>query len=212
MTVNKKMEDVNRISSAYNRSLIEASLDPLVTIAPDGHITDVNKATETVTGYPREELIGTDFSNYFTEPGKAKKGYLTVFKEGSVTDYPLEIRHRDGHITPVLYNASVYRDESGEVAGVFAAARNITERKKAEEALRFASAYNRSLIEASLDPLVTIAPDGRITDVNKSTEAVTGYPRDKLVGTDFSDYFTEPDRQKRDIVLPSERARSRTIH
>ncbi|MGA9141913.1 MAG: PAS domain S-box protein [Methanocella sp.] len=196
MTVNKKMEDVNRISSAYNRSLIEASLDPLVTIAPDGHITDVNKATETVTGYPREELIGTDFSNYFTEPGKAKKGYLTVFKEGSVTDYPLEIRHRDGHITPVLYNASVYRDESGEVAGVFAAARNITERKKAEEALRFASAYNRSLIEASLDPLVTIAPDGRITDVNKSTEAVTGYPRDKLVGTDFSDYFTEPDSAK----------------
>jgi PAS domain S-box-containing protein len=190
------MEDASRISSAYNRSLIEASLDPLVTIAPDGHITDVNKATETVTGYPREELIGTDFSNYFTEPGKAKKGYLTVFREGSVTDYPLEIRHRDGHITPVLYNASVYRDESGEVAGVFAAARNIAERKKAEEALRFASAYNRSLIEASLDPLVTIDPDGMITDVNKSTEAVTGYPRDKLIGTDFSDYFTDPGKAK----------------
>ncbi len=83
-----------------------------MTIAPDGHITDVNKATEAVTGYPREKLIGTDFSDYFTEPEKAREGYKIVFEESSVKDYPLEIRHKDGHITSVLYNASVYRDES----------------------------------------------------------------------------------------------------
>ena len=74
----------------------------------------------------------------------------------------------------MLYNASVYRDESGEVVGVFAAARDVTERKQAEEALRARLAYNRSLIEASLDPLVTISPDGKITDVNAATEKVTG--------------------------------------
>ena len=192
ITERKKAEEKIRLASAYNRSLIEASLDPLVTIAPDGKITDVNIATENVTGYSRENLIGKDFSDYFTEPAKAKEGYLTVFKEGSVKDFPLEIRHRDGHIIPVIYNASVYKDEAGRVIGVFAAARDITKRKKAEDALRVASAYNRSLIEASLDPLVTIAPDGRITDVNVATEAATGYPRDRLIGTDFSDYFTEP--------------------
>jgi PAS domain S-box-containing protein len=185
------------MASAYNRSLIEASLDPLVTIAPDGRITDVNKATESVTGYPRDRLIGTDFSNYFTQPDEAKEGYLTVFEQGSVTDYPLEIRHKDGHIIPVIYNASVYRDETGKVIGVFAAARDITARKKAEEAFRVASAYNRSLIEASLDPLVTIAPDGRIMDVNIATEAVTGCSRDKLIGTDFSDYFTDPAKARK---------------
>ena len=81
---------------------------------------------------------------------------------------------------PVLYNASVYRDESGKVIGVFAAARDITERKKAEEALRLSNIYNRSLIEASLDPLVTIGHDGKITDVNNATELVTGYSRDEL--------------------------------
>ena len=192
ITERKKAEEAIRFANAYNRSLIEASLDPLVTIAPDGRITDVNRATESVTGYPRDVLIGTDFSNYFTEPAKAKEGYLTVFREGAVTDYPLELRHRDGHITPVIYNASVYNDEAGNIIGVFAAARDITEQKKAEDAFRVASAYNRSLIEASLDPLVTIAPDGRITDVNKSTEAVTGYSREWLIGTDFSDYFTDP--------------------
>ena len=190
----KKAEEALRLSNIYNRSLIEASLDPLVTIGRDGKITDVNGATEQVTGYSRNELIGTDFSDYFTEPEKARTGYQQVFTNGEVRDYPLEIQHKDGHITPVLYNASVYKDEAGEVIGVFAAARDITELKKAEEALRLSNLYNRSLIEASLDPLVTIGRDGKITDVNGATEQVTGYSRNELIGTDFSDYFTEPEK------------------
>jgi PAS domain S-box-containing protein len=124
-----------RTFSAYNRSLLEASLDPLVTINPEGKIADVNLSTEKVTGYSREELIGTDFTNYFTEPEKAKEGYQRVFTDGTVRDYPLSIRNREGHITPVLYNATVYRDEAGNVSGVFAAARDISERKRAEDAL-----------------------------------------------------------------------------
>ena len=87
------------MANAYNRSLIEVSLDPLVTIGPDGKITDVNRATEIVTGYFRSELIGTDFSDYFTEPEKAKEGYQYVFQKGLVRDYQLEIRHKHGHIT-----------------------------------------------------------------------------------------------------------------
>ncbi len=196
ITARKQAEEAVRRANEYNRSLIEASLDPLVTINPDGTISDVNEATIRVTGVPRDELIGTDFSNYFTEPGKAKAGYETAFRLGSVRDYELELRHRDGRTTPVLYNASVYRDEAGEVAGVFAAARDITELKKAEETTRRASAYNRSLIEASLDPLVTINPDGTISDVNEATIRVTGVSRDELIGTNFSAYFTEPEKAK----------------
>ncbi len=196
ITGRKLAEETIRRASAYNRSLIEASLDPLVTINPDGTISDVNAATVNVTGFSREELIGTDFSKYFTEPGRAKAGYEQVFRDGSVTDYGLEIRHRNGKVTPVLYNATVFKDENGKVAGVFAAARDITERKKAEEAARRASAYNRSLIEASLDPLVTINPDGTISDVNAATVNVTGFSREELIGTDFSKYFTEPGRAK----------------
>jgi PAS domain S-box-containing protein len=129
ITERKKIEKALGMANAYNRSLIEVSLDPLVTIGPDGKITDVNRATEIVTGYFRSELIGTDFSDYFTEPEKAKEGYQYVFQKGLVRDYQLEIRHKHGHITPVLYNASIYRDENGRVTGVFAAARDITELK-----------------------------------------------------------------------------------
>ena len=125
-----------RRASGYARSLIEASLDPLVTISAAGKITDVNHATEEVTGRSRSELIGTDFSDYFTEPNKAREGYQQVFLKGAVTNYPLALRHRDGHITDVLYNASIYHNEAGEVLGVFAAARDITERKRAEEEIR----------------------------------------------------------------------------
>jgi PAS domain S-box-containing protein len=192
----RKRAEALRQSNAYNRSLLEASLDPLVTIDANGKITDVNAATEHVTGRTRDDLVGTDFSDYFTKPEKARTGYQRVFREGSVKDYPLEIRHKNGGHTPVLYNATVYRDESGNVVGVFAAARDITDRKLAEDALRRANAYNRSLLEASLDPLVTIAPDGKITDVNTAAENITGYPRAELIGTDFSDYFTDPDRAR----------------
>ncbi|MFI5180383.1 MAG: PAS domain S-box protein [Thermoanaerobaculia bacterium] len=305
-------EERVRIGSLYARSLIEASLDPLVTISPDGKITDVNVATETATGRKREELVDTDFSDYFTQPDKARDGYRKVLADGTVRDYPLTIRNASGGSMDVLYNATVYRNEAGEVQGVFAAARDVTERKAAEQAkeqyLRFfrlsldpmaiadpfgcftavspaflrltgysesellskpfldfvvpedrertasemklqvstrpslnfenrylckggrvvllswtaffdkndgvtyatarditerkraeaerhaASQYARSLIEASLDPLVTISPDGKITDVNAATETVTGRKREELVGTDFSDYFTEPDK------------------
>ena len=145
-----------RRASAYNRSLLEASLDPLVTINPQGRITDVNNATEKVTGYSRNELIGTDFSNYFTEPERARAGYQQVFREGWVQDYELEIRRRDGHTTPVVYNASVYKDENGRVSGVFAAARDISERKKAEEellqvnrALKALTECNEAMVRAS---------------------------------------------------------------
>ena len=176
-------------TSAYSRSLLEASLDPLVTISPDGKITDVNQATVKVTGVSRERLVATDFSDYFTEPEKARQGYKKVFEEGFVTDYPLTICHASGGLTHVLYNASVYKDREGKVLGVFAAARDVT-------AQRQASQYARSLIEASLDPLVTISPDGKITDVNRATEEVTGIPRGRLIGSDFSDYFTEPSRAR----------------
>jgi PAS domain S-box-containing protein len=122
-------------AARYARSLIEASLDPLVTISPDGKVTDVNEATVKVTGVPREKLVGTDFANYFTEPEKAREGYQRVFSQGFVTDYPLTIRHVEGRLTHVLYNASIYKDAQGNVLGVFAAARDITDRKKAGEAL-----------------------------------------------------------------------------
>lgn len=112
----------------YARSLIEASLDPLFTINPAGKITDMNNASVNITGVSREEMMGTDFFNYFTEPAKARKGYKEVFAKGFVTDYPLTMRDKD--LTDVLFNGSVYKDEQGNVLGVVVVARDITDQKR----------------------------------------------------------------------------------
>jgi len=311
ITARKNAEKQAGTDSLYTRSLIEASLDPLVTISPEGKITDVNEGSIKVTGRPRETLIGTDFCDYFTDPDQARQGYQAAFSKGSVTDYPLTIRHKEGHLTEVLYNASVYKDPLGRVLGVVAVARDVTLQKKAGEersrlaaivdttmdafigksiagvvtswnkgavrtfgytaaemigkhiemvipphlraeeqrtldklgrgirvepyetlrvrktgevfdvsltlssvqdadgrilgassiarditTQKHASQYARSLIEASLDPLVTISPEGRITDVNEGAIRVTGVPRERLIGTDFSDYFAEPEKAR----------------
>ena len=132
----KKIQEELSGSLRHFRNLIDASLDPLVTINADGKITEASKATELVTGVPREQLVGSDFSNYFTDPQKAREGYQTAFTQGFVRDYPLAIRDASGRTTEVLYNATVFRDETGKVQGVFAAARDVTELRTAQRALQ----------------------------------------------------------------------------
>jgi PAS domain S-box-containing protein len=115
------------------RILIEASNDPLFTINPCGKIMDLNNASANITGLSREKLIGTDFFDYFTEPHKAREVYKEVFSKGFVADYPLTIR--DHKLTDVLFNGSVYKDESGNVLGVVVVARDITDQKRIENEL-----------------------------------------------------------------------------
>src|SRR5674476_408914 len=193
--------DMTQEKEAFDaaRSMIESSLDALVAISPEGMITDVNEATVKATGIPRVELIGTAFSDCFTDPEKAKAIYQLVFEQGMAVDYPLTMRHRDGTLTEVLYNASVYRDAGGKVLGVFAAARDVTEARQAFEAAR-------SMIESSLDALVAISPEGMITDANEATVMATGIPRQKLIGTAFSDCFTEPEKANAIYQLVFEQA------
>lgn len=189
-----------RAASSYSRSLLEASLDPLVTISPAGKITDVNKATETVTGVTRDGLIGSDFSDYFTEPDKAREGYQKVISIGFVRDYPLTIRHTSGGTIDVIYNATVYTDEEGKMIGIFAAARDITERKRAEDNLR-------SVMQEVQDSVNILAPAASeilttttqvaatavetATAVNETTTTVEEVKQTALVANQKSQYVAD---------------------
>ena len=128
-----------KLASQYARSLIEASLDPLFTINLQGKITDLNNASVKITGVSREHIIGTDFFDYFTEPEKAKEVYQDVFANGFVTDFPLTIR--DGKLTDVLFNGSIYKDGRGNMQGVVVVARDITDQKKIETQLNEAIVF-----------------------------------------------------------------------
>jgi len=182
VTDRKRMEEEFRAASSYARSLIEASLDPLVTISPGGRIMDVNEATEEVTGVPRERLIGSDFSEYFTDPGKAREGYRKVISEGLVRDYPLTIRHASGRTTDVSYNATVYRNEAGEVQGVFAGARDVTDRLRAEKAIWESEMRYRSLALATTLIVWTTNAQGDVVDDLPSWRAFTGQTEEEVQG------------------------------
>jgi PAS domain S-box-containing protein len=178
----------------YTRSLIESNIDALMTTDPLGIITDVNQQMVGLTGYPREELIGTPFKAFFTDPERAEEGIRLVLREGRVTNYELTAKSKDGRVTVVSYNASTFRDAAGKLQGVFAAARDITEQKKLEQQLRESESYNRGLIEASVDGLITVDPQGTISDVNEQMCRMSGYAREELIGTPFSDYFQDSER------------------
>ncbi|HBX49607.1 MAG TPA: hypothetical protein DEH02_00900 [Bacteroidales bacterium] len=127
--------NVEKNAAHYSLSLIEASLNPLITINSDGKIMDVNEATVLITGLSRDKLKGTDFFDYFTEPLKARLVYKDVFALGSVIDSPLVLRHVDGKLTDVLFNGSVYKNGDGVVQGVVVVARDITKQKLFENEL-----------------------------------------------------------------------------
>jgi PAS domain S-box-containing protein len=165
------------------RSMIESSLDSLVTISPEGMITDGNEATVKVTGVPREELVGTAFSDYFTEPDKANEIYQRVFAEGMAVDYPLTMRHRDGRLTDVLYNASVQRDAAGEVLGVFAAARDVTkQQKQAQTAIAQQAKELDRLAELERFQRLTVGRELKMIELKKEIERLR-----RLVSADGGD-------------------------
>ncbi|MBI2930805.1 MAG: PAS domain S-box protein, partial [Planctomycetes bacterium] len=178
-------------SQEYNRGLIESNIDALMTTDPLGVISDVNRQMCEMTGFGREELIGSPFKRCFTNPKRAEDGIRKVLAEDRVTNYELVMRARSGKETVVSYNATTFRGGDGRLRGVFAAARDITEQKRLEDDLRQAQNYTRGLIEASVDALLTVDPELKITDVNEQTVRVTGYSREELIGSPFPDYFTD---------------------
>ena len=135
----QKLDQRLRDQHFYTRSLIESNIDALMTTDRRGIITDVNKQTEALTGCTRDELIGAPFKNHFTDPQLAEAGIKRVLNEGKVTNYELTARARDGKLTVVSYNATTFHDRDRSLQGVFAAARDITERKQYEQSLREAT-------------------------------------------------------------------------
>jgi PAS domain S-box-containing protein len=177
---------------AYNRSLIEASADALFAIAPDGLITDVNEEATRLTGHSRKHLVNSRFSEYFTDPGRAREGVLKTLAEGRVIGYELILITRYGRKIAVGFNAGVFTDAAGKPLGILAGARDITAQKALEQELRNQQFYTRSLIESNIDALMTTDPVGIISDINQQMEALTGSTRDELIGTPVKNYFTDP--------------------
>ncbi len=157
----QKLDQRLRDQQFYTRSLIESNIDALITTDPSGIITDVNKQMEALTGCTRDELIGAPFKDYFTDPVRAEAGIKRVLSEKKVTDYELTAYARDGKKTVVSYNATTFYDRNRKLQGVFAAARDVTERNRVEEELRLAKAAAESSSRTKSDFLASMSHEIR---------------------------------------------------
>jgi len=157
----KKLDQRFRDQQFYTRSLIESNIDALMATDPSGIITDVNKQMEALTGCTRDELIGAPFKDYFTDPERAEAGIKLVLSEKKVTDYELTACARDGKQTVVSYNATTFYDRNRTLQGVFAAARDVTERKRVEAELRAAKAVAESASQTKSDFLASMSHEIR---------------------------------------------------
>src|ERR1700674_3362384 len=157
----KKSDQRLRDQQFYTRSLIESNIDAIMTTDPSGIITDVNKQMEALTGCTRDELIGAPFKGYFTDPERAEAAIKRVLSEKSVTDYELTARARDGKQTVVSYNATTFYDRNRTLQGVFAAARDVTERKRVEAELQQAKAAAESASRTKSDFLASMSHEIR---------------------------------------------------
>jgi PAS domain S-box-containing protein len=175
----------NSLDAAYRRNLQTGIYDYMSPII------------EQITGYSDQEMsamsINDALDHIHPDDRPLVASELILALDIGIGTFDYRFKRKDGKYRWLADYFKVIKDQNGSPLFIGGVVRDITKRKQAEEALRLSNHYNRSLIEASLDPLVTIGHDGKITDVNGATEKVTGYPRNRLIGTDFSDYFSEPE-------------------
>ena len=179
----------------YTRSLIESNTDALIITDPSGIITDVNQQMEALTGCTRDELIGTPFKNYFTDPERAEAGIKLVLSENKVTNYKLTVRTRDSKETVVLCNAVTFYDRNQTLQGVLTAAHDVTEHRHDRELLRESRERFTAIVESAMDGIVTIDSEQRIVLFNAAAERlflrkadeVKGKPIDCLLPTRFTE-------------------------
>jgi PAS domain S-box-containing protein len=214
LLIAKDIADEQRLAKAlrdtqlYTRSLIESNIDALMTTDPEGTITDVNEQMTVLAGRSRDDLLGTMFKDHFTDPLAAEEGIRQVLQDGRVTNYELVARSQSGTLTEVSYNASIFHDHEGQLQGMIASARDVTQQKNLERQLHSQQLYTRSLFESNVDALMTTDSSGTITDANHQMEMLTGCTNDELIGSLFRDHFADPTSADEGIRLALQTGRA----
>ena len=207
VTERKKADEALRESEERFRRITENMLDMVVQTDVQGICEYASPSFKTVLGYDPKSMLGKSLFE-LVHPEDLNNTLEVVLKTlatRSTAKFDYRYKHADGHYVWLQSVGNPLFDPTGEISGTVLATRDITTGKQAEEEARAASLYSRSLIEASLDPLVTISVDGKITDVNKATELVTDVSREQLIGSDFSSYFTDPKKAKEGYLEVFER-------
>ena len=192
-----------RESEISLRSLIENLPVAVYTCDENGYLQVYNKVAEKLWGI--KPVAGKDLwcgswkiydVNGKSLPLSSCPMAVSIRERRAVTGIEIIIERPDGSRSNVITNPQPIFNDKGQLTGAINTLLDITPERKSHEASKLLSKYSRSLIEASRDPLFTISPKGKITDANEASVKITGISRELLTGTDFINYFTEPEKAK----------------
>lgn len=188
----KNLERQLREEEIYNRNIIEAASDALATIDVSGIILDVNEQMCKMTGFLRQELIGSSYKDYIVDAQKARLGLEEVLKNEFVRDYILQGITRDKGLLDISFNGTLFRNSTGEVKGIFVTAQDITKQTELQKQLEENNAFHRAIIEKTLDGYFFVDSKMVIKDVNNNLCCLLGYDRDEVIGKEFAKFFDDP--------------------
>lgn len=189
------------VAVAYNRSLIESNTDAIIVTDMRGLMTDVNQQLAELTGHPRSSLVGKACRDFFTDPAGVDELVRRALADNKVGNHELAFCTLRGEPTAVSCNASTFRDHEGRLQGVFIAAHQITERKKAEKQLFESEARTLAIFAAVVDAIIIIDASGTIESMNKAAEQLFGYTSPEMVGQNVKILMPEPYKAEHDGYL-----------
>jgi two-component system sensor histidine kinase/response regulator len=177
-------------------SIVRSAHDAIISVSRDNRITSWNPAAEKLYGYSARDALGRGFELYVPSEGleQVRAAQAEVIATGRTAGFEQRRRRRDGTSFDVWLVAFPTYDAAGNITGSAGIVRDITRQKQTEKELREAHGYTRGLIESSIDAMVVVGRDLRITDLNEQLARLTGLPRKALIGSRFDGYFTDPAR------------------
>jgi len=198
----KQAEEALRASEEKFRRLFETSRDFLYITNLNGEIVEVNKAASTMAGYSVDELKKMNIREFYLDPRERDHVIKKVNEQGFIENLEVKGKTKDGTIIDTLVNSAVIKDDDGNVVGLQGSIKDITDRKRAEQALRESEERFSRLSDLTFEG-IGISDQGRIVDANPQLAAIMGYEPGELISLNASD-FVAP--ESGDLVAAYERA------
>lgn len=195
VTALKRAEEARRESEEKHRSLFEQSRDAIYLSMHDGRTVDINQATVDLFGYSREENLNLNAVDTYADPRDREAFQREIEKNGSVTNYEVKLKKKDGTLMDCLLTSTLRRSNEGNIVGYQGIIRDVTEKKRTEKALADSERHYRLLIETMNDGVAVLDTGGTVTYVNDKFSELIGYKHEEITGRSIKNFIEESNMQ-----------------
>ena len=192
----KQAEEALRESEEKYRTIFQSSKDPIYITTHDGNIVEANRSHLELFGYTWEEALNWKVQESYVNPDDRSRFKKEIEENGFVKDFEVKLRKKDRTEIDCLINATVRLSKEGSISGYQGIIHDVTEAKRAEEALRESEERYREFVEGTDDLIAQVDSEGRFVYVNRAAERIFGISPDQCVGMSAFDFIHPEDRNR----------------